>query len=202
VSTEEVIVPFDPPRSQAPLATGVRSTVLLGSLRGLRTRNLYSRYLTHLAPRSNEAIVSITANQWLPISVAIDHYAACEKLGVQASVAREIGEESGVLLSQTALGAILKMSTNAGMTPWPAIGQSRRLIERTWQGTSIAAFKLGPKEARLEWVGHPCAPIPYFRVAFGGFLNGLLGLFCRKSYVNEIPKLCTPTAVAYQASWV
>ena len=200
--SEEVIVPFDPPRALATLATAVRSTVMLGSLRGLRTRDLFRTYLEHLPKRSHDAVLSIAANQWMPIDVAIDHYNACEALNVTTSVAQQIGEETGVLLSQTALGAILKITTTAGLTPWPAIGQSRRLIERTWQGSSIGAFKVGPKEARIEWVGQPCSSVPYFRVAFGGFLNGLLSLFCRKSYVNEIAKLRTATAVAYQCSWV
>ena len=194
---------FDPPASSAVLATSVRTTVLLSSLRGLRARSLFTPYMGKLAPRSHEAILSISAAQWLPIQVACDHYSACDALDLPRSSMLAIGEESGLLLNQTALGVILKLSTSAtGVTPWPAIAQSRSLIARTWQGTSIAAFKLGPKEARIEWVAQPCATSEYFRIAFGGFLNGLLSLFCRKSFVRESPAQCSATAVAYRCSWV
>jgi hypothetical protein len=203
VSKEEVVVAFDPPRSAAPPATAVRTTVLLSSLRGLRVRSLFTAYMGKLDPRSHESILSISAANWLPITVARDHYAACDALDLSRSAMREIGEESGLLLNQTVLGVILKISTSAtGITPWPAIAQSRTLIARTWQGTSIAAFKLGPKEARIEWVGQPCAVSGYFRIAFGGFLNGLLSLFCRKSFVRESLAHCSGTTVGYQCSWV
>ena len=203
MATEEIVVDFNPPRSSSPMATGVRTTVLLSSLRSLRTRSLAETYMTHLNPRSRDSIVAISGGQWLPISVAVDHYAACDALHISRSMMREIGEESGLLLNQTVLGVILRLSAGAaGVTPWSAIAQSRTLIERTWRGTSIGVFKVGPKEARIEWVGQPCATSGYFRIAFGGFIQGLLSLFSRKAYVRELPAHCGTTRVGYLCSWV
>ncbi len=200
--SEEVVVPFDVPPADVRMATAVRSTVLLSSLRGLRQRGLYPAYVAKLASRSIDPIMSMSVGHWIPIAVALDHYAACDALDLARSVMVDIGRESGLFLNQTVLGVVLRLSKEAGVTPWPAIGQSRRLIARTWEGTSIAAFKLGPKEARFEWLGQPCATSGYFRVAFGGFLQGLLSLFSRRAFVHESARHVSASSVGYECSWV
>jgi hypothetical protein len=62
-------------------------------------------------------------------------------------------------------------------------------------------WKLGPKEARLEWVQQPIARVPYFRAAFGAFAQSICSLFARKLYVRELPQ-ARSSEVSYRVSWV
>ena len=62
-------------------------------------------------------------------------------------------------------------------------------------------MKLGPKEARLDWVGIPYAAVPYYVTSFGGFLRALLQLFCTKAYTRIVPEHSSPMTVSYRLSW-
>jgi hypothetical protein len=59
-------------------------------------------------------------------------------------------------------------------------------MSRTFVGSSIAIWKLGPKEARLEWEQIPLAGVPYFRMAWAAFAKWMLGMFARTLYVREV----------------
>jgi hypothetical protein len=76
-----------------------------------------------------------------------------------------------------------------------------RLNELYWRGGAFEIIKTGPKDARMEWVGQPCAAIDYYRTSFSGFVRGLLDLFGTKSYVRPIRERCGPTTIAFKISW-
>jgi hypothetical protein len=63
-------------------------------------------------------------------------------------------------------------------------------------------MKLGPKDARLDWVGIPYAAVPYYVTSWGGFLRALIQLFCTKAYTRLVPEHSSPAAVSYRISWV
>jgi len=200
---EEVVVPFQTPRASVKRAYGVRGTVLVTSLRALRTRGLFDQYLLKLDARQRERVMSIAAATWVPFDVALDHYAACNALDLGRSTIEEIGGEAGRFINETVVGVIARrFGREAGATPWLAFGQADRLISRTWQGSAISVTKLGPKEARLEWIGQPLAVFPYFRIAYKGFIHGIMTLFCDVAFVREIAPLCNETSLAYRCSWV
>jgi hypothetical protein len=199
---EEVLLPFGGTRHQPPPARSVRSTVLVTSQRAMRARGYYDGYLAMLDDAHREELVSITAGSWLPVEVAIAHYAACDRLAIDRDVIREIGAESGRFLNQTVLSTVFKLSREAGVSPWTALPHTNRLIGRTWEGSTAGVFKIGPKEARLEWIGQPTAAIPYFRIAFGGFIQGILSLFADVVHVRELARCCGPSSLGYRCSWV
>jgi len=200
---EEVLVPFQTPRTHVPVAYGVRGTVLVTSIRALRARNLFEAYSQRLDARQRDRVLNVAAATWVPFDVALSHYAACNALDLTRSTIEEIGGEAGRFINATVVGVIMRrFSREAGAKPWLAFGHADRLISRTWQGSAISVTKLGPKEARVEWVGQPLAVFPYFRIAYKGFIHGILTLFCDVVFVREIPSLCTDTALAYRCSWV
>jgi hypothetical protein len=201
VAVEEVVLPFTAPREQVPMASAVRSTVLLTAQRALRARGLFDRYLDEVEPAYRDEMRAMTAGGWLPIGVAMAHYWACERLALPRDVIESIGEESGHVLSQTVLAAVAKLAKEAGATPWLALPLTNKLMARTWQGGSCGVFKIAPKEARLEWIGIPPAEVPYYRIAFGAFFRGVMAMFARVVFVRELPKLCTKTTLGYRLSW-
>ncbi len=138
---------------------------------------------------------------WLPADIAETHYAACEQLGLDAPAQIALGAEVAERVHGTILSIAVKMAHEAGATPWTVLGQFGRLWGHIWVGGGVGVYKLGPKEARLEIVGWPCAKFTYCRNGILGVTQGLIQLFCRKVYVREVPRLCTSTSLGYRIAW-
>jgi hypothetical protein len=198
----QAIVPLPAPRSAITPATHVRGTVLCASLKSLRARGLADRYMAALPGERHDAILALTAQTWVPVEIAVAHYQACDRLQLEREVIEDIGGESGRLLNASVLGVILRMSREAGVTPWTVIAQVERLRERLWQGSAFGVFRVGPKEARVEWLGQPCAVSPYYQIAFGAFMLASVRLFCTAVYARILPRLCSATTLGYRLSWV
>ncbi len=184
------------------LAKSVRGTVIHGSLSSLRKRGYAERYQLLLDPRHRQAIAELAAASWLPIEVAIAHYRACDALNLGRVTIEEIGRETGLFVNQVVLSLVSRVSREAGATPWLPLSQAHKFLSRTWVGSSIAVYEIGPKEARLEWVQLPIATIPYARVAIGGFLGGIGGLFTTAMYVKDLAPTTTRPILTYNMSWV
>jgi hypothetical protein len=202
VVSEEIFVPFAMPADEVPLASMVRSTVLLSSQRALRTRGLFDRYLTFVDATRRDQMRVMTAGAWLPVDHALAHYKACDALALDRETIHAIGAESGRFLNETLLTIVAKLSKQAGVTPWAPFAHVNRMAARTWRGASCGVFKLGPKEARVEWIGLQVAAIPYFRVAFAGFIQGIVTLFTTTFFIRELPRYCSATTLGYRCSWV
>lgn len=198
---DEIVLPHVGPREDVPLASSVRGTVLLSSIRGLRHHGVFERYLLLLDPAHRDTIASLTAPTWFPIEVAIAHYQACDRLELDRATIDHIAGEAGRLINQTVLAVVAKLSKTSGMTPWFALANGNKLIARTWIGSSLEVRKVGPKDARLEWIQHPCARIGYYRAAFGSFAAAICGHLAQTMYVRELPAR-TETEFSYRMSWV
>jgi hypothetical protein len=198
----EVVLAFAAPREAVPAASAVRGTLLLTSQRALKSRGLMDRYWELVEPAHKATLESLTANRWFDVSVARAHYAACEALALPRPVILSIGMESGLFMNNTLLASVARLAREAGVTPWRALPHVNQLIGRIWQGSSASVRRLGPKEARLEWVGMPMSTFAYFRVAFAGFIDGAASPFSRVMFVRELSRLCSGTCVAYRISWV
>lgn len=201
MAQEEVFLPFPAPRASIAPASSFRSTWLSASVRSLRERGLLDRYLAHLPAELHDPILATVVGVWLPTSVAVAHYEACDALGLTQNEQVEIGREVSRNVHGTILGTVVRLATQAGVSPWSAFGTFGRLWDRIWVGGAVGVFKLGPKDARIEIIGWPCARVPYCRVAMRGVMLGLTELFCQKAYVHEVPKLCTPTTLGYRIQW-
>ena len=200
--TPEVFVPYESSAGRVPLATHVRSTLIVSSLQTLRNRGLFERYLTHVDPPRRDELVHLIAGTWVPIDLGLAHYRAADKLGLDSTLIDAIGAEVGERINKSSLSLVVRMSKEAGVTPWTALARAHRLRELTWKGSDLLITKLGPKDARFDWGGLPYAVIPYFCTSFGGFLRGLIQLFCTKAYTRSVPERMTPTFISYRISWV
>jgi len=198
---EDAIVPFSFPRDLVPPVTHFRSAWLHSSLRSLRTQGLFDRYLSLLPPRLHETVLGSAIGVWLPVDIGLAHYTACEQLNLDASLQIAIGAEVAQRVHGTILSIAVKLVHEAGATPWTVLGQFGKLWGYIWQGGAAGVFKLGPKEARLEVVGWPCAKFGYCKNGVLGVTQGLIQLFCSKVYVRDVPRLCTSTSLGYRIAW-
>jgi hypothetical protein len=183
------------------MATQFRSTWLSSSLRSLKERGLVDAYLERLPPDYHEAVLAPVAGVWLPITVAVAHYSACDALSLSTPDVLAIGREATSRVHGTLLSTFVRLARNAGITPWTALPRLQELWSRIWIGGGVCVVKLGPKEARIEIAGWPCAKSTYCRVAMRGVLPGVLDLFCTKSYARDVPKLASDSTLAYVISW-
>lgn len=201
-STEEVLVPLPGGgRPGVALATSFRSTWLSSSLRALRERHLLDGYLAHLPKQHHEIVLSTVVGVWLPIEIAIAHYAACDALALEPTEIIEIGREATNHVHGTLLATFVRLAKGAGVTPWTVMVRLQELWNRVWVGGGVSVTKLGPKEARLEIVGWPCASSPYCRIAVRGVITAVTDLFCNRSYAREIPSLTSSTSLGFVVSW-
>jgi hypothetical protein len=196
----EVIVPFEPSRELVAPATAYRSTWLLSSLQALRDRGHIERYYEALQPEYQEAIRSMVAGVWVPLDLARAHYRACDALGLGVTEQIALGRAVSDKAQGTMLGHVVRMAKAAGVTPWTVLPQYHRLYQRGVQGSGVAVFKIGPKEARIEIVACELFDIPYFRTAFRGVLQGIAGLFCRTSFIHDVPTT-EPGTATYRFQW-
>jgi hypothetical protein len=179
-----------------------RSSWLGSSLAALRTRGLLEAYRERLPARYHEPIFAHVAGVWLAIDVAVAHYDSIDRLNIAASTVFEMGLQIQDHAQPILAPLALRAAKGAGVTPWTILAQSRKLWDRTWRGGDFAIDKLGPKEAELVIVGWTIAGSPYVRGAMRGIFHGLLGMFCEKVYVRDLPAKCTRLSLAYRFAWV
>jgi hypothetical protein len=153
----------------------VRSTIIVSGLQAFRARGLIAAYQAHLPEHARASL-----------------------LGLVASIGADVAER----IHKSPLSVMVKMSKELYVTPWTALAGSQRLKDINWKGSEVHVVKLGPKEARFDWIGQPCAAVPYFVTSFGGFLRSLVSLFCTKAYVCTMPDQTSPTSISYRLSWV
>ncbi|MEO8698131.1 MAG: hypothetical protein ABI658_31845 [Acidimicrobiales bacterium] len=96
----------------------------------------------------------------------------------------------------------MKGARELGATPWAIISKLDKLRDRLWRGSAWAVFRLGPKEARIEWHGQPCAASPYYCVAFGAFASAIVTPFARVVITRHLRERSSPTVLVYRLSWV
>jgi hypothetical protein len=201
VAVGEPVVAFQYGRAGVVEATHLRSTAICSAVLALRQHGLFDRYLDVLEPRYRDEIPALPAGEWIPVDMGLAHYSACDRLNLDDDAVRALGADVSRRILKNLLSVVVKLSRGAGVGPWTALPHANRLREAMWQGSEIAVWKLGPKEARLEWAGQPCARTSYFRTSFGSLAAALLQVFCEKVYVRPLPQTI-PTSMQYRISWV
>lgn len=195
-------MPLPAPRSRLAPTSQFRSTWVVSSQNALKHRGLFDRYLALVPAAHRDALAVAIVGGWLPIEIAKAHYQACEDLALPAGEQLEIGRAVSRYLDNTLLATAVRVARNTGTTMWTPLGQLHRLWDRMFVGGGVAVYKVGPKEARVEF--HECtlAPIGYFRTGLRGVLLGVGEHFSQKIYVNEIPRVSSGTSIVFRGSWV
>ena len=102
----ELFVPFPESIRSAPVATAVRSTMLITSRRGIKERGYFDQYKRHIPAASESTLEQAVAGVWLPIALGIDHYRACDALHLKLAEQRELGGLALRRLRETLMGTM------------------------------------------------------------------------------------------------
>lgn len=201
----ELHVPFRATGSDKPstsAVTQVRSTLIVSGIQALRARGFYDRYLAALEPHLRAQFSALMTGEWLPIELGLAHYRAADALRLDARTIDGIGGEVATRINGGPLSVAIKLSKHVGVTPWTALSLAHRINDLNWRGGDIAIWKIGAKEALYQWVGQPCATVPYFLTSFSGYLRELSALFAEKAHARAVPEQCTETTITCRISWI
>lgn len=179
--------------------TDVRTTLLGSSMAILKDRGLTDRYYAMLPRQHHAAMRELIIGVWAPVELAVAHYQTLDRLGFTTSEQFELGRTYTLGIQKTFLGTILRLA-GSGASPFTALQQLPRIAGRAFQGGSPAAFRCGPKDARIEYRGFPLGKIPYFREGFRGLITGSLELFCRRAFVTA-KTFGDDDRIDYRLSW-
>jgi hypothetical protein len=188
---------------EGPTVKHVRSTLISSSVQTLRENNLFDRYLPHLPKSFHDAVLLTIAPTWLPLDVAMAHYAACDALSLGEAELERIGESVSARIMGTFLGTLVRSSRNIGATPLIPLKQYDRLWSRLMSGGVCVVKQTGPKDAVVQSHGVPMFEYRYFRVAYQGVVRGSLGMFAKKVITRSLPGTGGNPHVAFTGvSWV
>jgi hypothetical protein len=130
------------------------------------------------------------------------HYAAIDGLHVPSSTAFAMGNEIQSHAQSLVAQVAVRMSREAGVTPWTVFGQARKFWDRTWRGGDLQITKLGPKEGEIDLVGWTVASSPYVHHSMRGVIEGIAAPFCTRIYARELPDRSFGTSLAFRVAWV
>src|SRR6188768_2107811 len=145
----------------------VRSTLITSSLASLRNRGLFDRYSTLQRSPHRNTILSCVAGVWLDLAVGIEHYRACDALGLTSDEQVDIGKDVSQRIQETFMRTIVSAARGAGVTPWVLLKRSNSLQTRVNRRGGLRLTRVKAGVARGEIAQNPLLEIGYVR-------NGLL----------------------------
>jgi hypothetical protein len=162
----------------------VRSTLLLSSRASLTERGLFDTYERSLSPEAASAMKEIIAGTWLPIDLVMQHYRACDALGLSRADQVALGRTNGERLSGTLLGTLAKLARSAGTTPLMLIEQFPRFWGRIFEGGELSFDVRGPKDVNVVVHAPPIVSSPHFRNGLAGTAESIVGLVSTRLFVR------------------
>jgi hypothetical protein len=179
----------------------VRSTLLSASLDAVTELGKRPDYFLLLPMELHDAIEGMIVGEWLPVSVAIEHYRTIEQLGITDEQAYKNGRRVADRVQRGYAGTVIR-ALGAGVTPFMVVERTPSFWSRLMEGGGVAAYATGPKDARLEFHGFPLAEFAYIRHAFRGIIESTAELVTRKVYGRVVWPAGDRHTVAYEMSWV
>jgi hypothetical protein len=196
----EVFLPFR--NSPVVAISEVRSTLIMAGIQAVRAQGLFGPYSESLSSGVREQIAGLAAGIWVPVEIAVAHYSAMDRLGIDQSVIEALGADVAARTWKHILAPVFARSKRIGPKPWEALSHAQETVQLNWRGGDVRIFKEKPTQALYEWAGQPCADIPYFVTSFGSFMRELLKLFSSRAYQHVVPERCSSTTIALRLVWV
>ncbi|HEX8789686.1 MAG TPA: hypothetical protein VF765_01955 [Polyangiaceae bacterium] len=180
----------------------LRSTVVASGINVFRVRGLIDAYSKNLDAKSRDILLTTVAGTWLPVDLALAHFAAVDAIGLTSEQSFDIGATSARRFGETLWGTAMRMTRATGIDPWNVLNIYERLWKRSFDGGGFTVTRHGPKEAFVEIRSIPFARHAYFRDALRGAHQSLLALLARTVYVREVPRRTHPEGFTMRISWV
>jgi hypothetical protein len=168
----------------------------------LKRAGHYDRYMTLLDPAVRDVLLQAVAGTWLPISIGLAHYRACDALGLQPDAEVEMGRATFEGTGAVIFGTITRLAKGSGVNPWSVLPHFQRFWDRAYDGGGLRIVKVGPKDARIEMQQCALADHRYFRNGIRGLVIGVFGMFTQRVYVKDVSGMRAAGGMAVRAQWV
>jgi hypothetical protein len=178
----------------------VRSTLLAGSVRALRTRGHGDAYAAHIAPKDLDEISALGAPRWLPVRVAAAHYGACDALRLSVDEMLKIGA-SVSMTTASGVQVILRAARTTGATPWTVLDRAPTYWKRMYDGSGLVVLKTGPKDATICVRRNSLSRSAYWRTGLRGIILDLTRALSTTAFARETGYDRAHDAVTYGLSW-
>ena len=91
-----------------------------------------------------------------------------------------------ITVQRTFIGTALKAaSSGVGLGPLAGLEKFASIYSRSIKGGGARVVRVGPKDARVNFVGLPYANVRYFRIAYRGFIQAGCEFFAQRVHVAE-----------------
>ncbi len=190
------------PAGDYPQVSRIRSTLLSASLQGLRQMGWETRYFAQLPAALHQELRSLVAGVWVPLSLAVSHYEACDRMGLSRDETKEMGRGISLRTQKTFAATLGGIAAGAGATPWNIFQHTHRLWDRIFDGGDSVAYRAGPKDIDFVAMGCPLVRVPYFRTAMGSYYAAVAGLVSKSVHWHELREDHGDKAIALRISWV
>jgi hypothetical protein len=180
----------------------VRSTLLSASLQGVRHMGWEQRYFQALPPHLHDEMRMLTPGVWLPIALAVEHYTACDRMGVSSDEVKKVGNDVSLRTQKTFVGTLGSVAAGAGATPWHVYRHGHRIWARIFDGGDHVGYKVGPKDIDIIVMGCPLLRVAYFRTALGAYYAALAGVLAQSVHWRELPDPRMGDKIGLRVSWV
>ncbi len=197
---DELLYPPARAKKDTPRVDAVRGFVFTSGLSWMRDRGLMDRYRDLLPPEHRGRMMGITAAEWLPLDEAVVAYAACDALNLSLNEQVELGRAVSAANNGIVVTTILRLVGRVA-SPWTALGHVDRVWQRSNRGGAVAVYKLGPRQARLEFWQCPLARSAFFVTSMRGAIAAGIEPFCERLVVTESPEHSTTEQFALRVMW-
>jgi hypothetical protein len=197
---DELLYPPSRAKKDTPPVDAVRGFVFTSGLSWMRERGLTERYRELLPAQHRGRMMGITAAEWLPLADALVAYAACDAMNLSFDEQIDLGRAVSAANNGIVVTTILRLVGRVA-SPWTALGHVDRVWQRSNRGGAVAVYKLGPRQARLEFWQCPLARSPFFLTSMRGAIAAGIEPFCERLVVAESPEHTTPDQFALRVLW-
>jgi hypothetical protein len=201
--TYEVIVA---PTVRGPVrpATEMRGTMLANSIAILREQGREEQYFAALPAKHHEEVRFVLAQAWMPMELALVHY---ETMGKVFPSVREQVQNGRIASERTQNGwlrTVARTLQATGSLDIPtALKRLPQAVERFIRGGgSVAAYRTGMKDLRMEFDGYPFVRIEYARNAWQGMFESGLSLIAPRLFIRQDLGFQQGDRMALTVAWV
>lgn len=202
--TSEAVVLLDYISPSGPVVTQVRGALITASIESLREGGYFDAYQRALPTAVRDEVVNTLAMSWVSIDRALDHYRACDELGLHERHIAELAVKSSARYANSFFGTLLRTTRSTGFElDLTGMRMMHRMFERVYLGGGMTVYRLGPKDTLTELHGLPLVATRYYRIACQAWYQGIGELVVKKLYVRPArPRVERPFTIAFSSSWV
>jgi hypothetical protein len=178
--------------------------MLANSMAILRDKGREADYFAHLPARHHDEVRFVLTQAWLPMELAVVHYEAMGQVFPGVREQLENGRISSERSQNGWIRTVARTLQATGTLDIPsALKRAPQGVERFCRGGgAVAAYRTGPKDARLELDGFPFVRVEYARNAWQGMFESALGVIAPRLFVRQDLGFAMADRMALNIAWV